>query len=108
MASGMIVQTRPNIGFATETLLVSNSVQVLSPSIYAPSTTSGGAASAFLTNYGASIRYFYSGANPDASTGHVLQDGGMLVLTGQNQMASFKCIRLSSEDSTITITYERE
>jgi len=108
MASGSVVRTRPNIGFATESLTVSNTVQVLSPSIFKDSVTSGGADSAFITNYGAAIRYFYDGSTPTASVGHVLADGGILVLNGQNQMDAFKCIRLSATDSIITVTFERE
>ena len=109
MASGSIVKFRPNIGYATESLTVSNTVQVLTPAIYGPSaTTPGGAEVAFLTNYGAAIRYFYDGSTPSASVGHVLPDGGILTLSGQNQLQDFKCIRLSSTDSIVTITYERE
>ena len=107
MASGMIVQSRPNIGYSFEQLAVSNSVQVLTPSLYMPSTTSGGASSAFLTNDGAAIRYTYEGTTPSATVGHLLSDGGTLILNGQNQMAQFKCIR-ESADSEISITYERE
>jgi len=107
MASGMIVQTRPNIGFADESLVVTTAVQVLTPSKYKDSSTSGGASSAFITNYGAAIRYTYSGTSPSATVGHVLQDGGILVLTGQNQMESFKCYALSS-NSELFVTYERE
>lgn len=108
MASGSIVKFRPNIGYASETLNVTNAVQVLTPAKYAPNTqTPGGADSAFITNYGNAIRYFYDGSTPDASTGHVLPDGGLLILLGQNQMAQFKCFRLSA-DSTLTATYERE
>ena len=108
MASGSIVKFRPNIGYATETLTVSNTVQVLTPATYGPSAaTPGGAETAFITNYGDAIRYFYDGTTPDASTGHVLADGGILTLQGQNQMSNFKCIRVSG-DSVITVTYERE
>jgi len=107
MASGSIVQFRPNIGFAFEQLTVTNSVQVLTPSKYKPADTSGGASEAFLTNAGAAIRFTYDGTTPTATVGHLLQDGGSLVLKGQNQMSQFKCIRESS-DSEITITYERE
>ncbi len=108
MASGQIIQFRPNIGFQSELLVVTNAVQVLSPSKFMPSTTSGGASSALITNYGASIRYTYDGTTPSAAIGHVLPDGGILRLDGQNQMASFKCFRLSSTDSEIYVTYERE
>lgn len=108
MASGMIVQTRPNIGYDFEALTVTNAVQVLTPGKYAPSSTSGGASSAFITNYGAAIRYTYDGTTPSDTVGHVLPDGGILILNGQNQMSQFKAYRLSSTDSEIAITYERE
>lgn len=107
MASGQIVQIRPNVGHAFEQLTVTNAVQVLTPSKYKDSSTSGGSSSALVTNYGNSIRYTYDGTTPSASVGHVLPDGGILVLQGQNQMAAFKCFRVSA-DSEITITYERE
>ena len=108
MASGSIVKFRPNIGYISEALTVTNAVQVLTPSKYAPSvTTPGGADSAFISNYGNSIRYYYDGSTPSASAGHVLPDGATLVLLGQNQMSQFKCFRVSA-DSELTITYERE
>jgi hypothetical protein len=106
--SGLIVQTRPNVGFAFEQLTVAGTVQVLTPSKYKDSATSGGASSAFLTNETASIRYTYDGTTPSATVGHLLTDGGTLVLMGQQQMASFKCIRVSGVSATITVTYERE
>jgi len=105
--SGMVVQTRPNVGYAFEQLTVTNAVQVLTPSKYKDSNTSGGAASAFLTNDGAAIRYTYDGTTPSATVGHLLPDGGILVLNGQNQMSQFKCFR-ETTDSEISITYERE
>lgn len=106
--SGMVVQFRPNIGFAFEQLSVTSSVQVLTPSKYKNSSTSGGAASAFLTLDGGNIRYTYDGTTPSATVGHKLLDGGTLVITGQNQMSQFKCFQTGSTGSTITITYERE
>ena len=108
MASGQVVQIRPNIGFAYEQLTVTSGVQILTPTKYKDSVTSGGASSAFLTNYGNAIRYSYDNlTTPSATVGHVLQDGGILTLNGQNQMGNFKCYALSG-DSTISITYERE
>ena len=105
--SGSIVQFRPTIGFAYEELTVTNAVQVLTPSKYKDSVTSGGASNAFITNDGDALRYTYDGTTPSATTGHKLSDGGILVLSGQNQMASFRCFRVST-DTTIRVTYERE
>ena len=106
--SGQVVQFRPTIGYAFEQLTVTNAVQVLTPSKYKDSTTTGGASTAFLTNAGAAICYTYDGTTPSATVGHVLADAGNLVLAGQNQMSNFKAFRQGSTDSTITITYERE
>ena len=106
--SGSIVQFRPTIGFSFEQLTVTNAVQVLTPSKYKESSTSGGALAAFLTNAGAAIRYTYDGTTPSATVGHILADAGILVLNGQNQMSAFKAFRQASTDSEITITYERE
>ena len=109
MASGSIFQVRPNIGFAYEELAVTTSIQVLTPSKFKDSATSGGASSAFLTLDGGDIRWTYDGVtSPSGTVGHKLTDGGSLVLTGQNQMASFKCYQTGAAGSTIRITYERE
>lgn len=106
--SGLVVQNRPTIGYDFEALTVADSVQVLSPSKYKDSVTSGGASDAFITNDGAEIRYRYDSGSPSSTVGHILADGGILVLKGQNQMAAFKCIRTGSVSSEISITYERE
>ena len=108
MASGMIVQTRPNVGFAFEQLTVADSVQVLTPSYYQDSSTSGGASSAFLTSEDAQIRYRYDGGTPTSTVGHILDYGSILVLHGQNQMSNFKCIRTGSASAKIAVTYERD
>lgn len=103
----LVVNQRAGCGRFMEQLTVTNAVQVLSPSLYKDSSMSGGAQEAFLTNYGNSIRWTYNGTTPSATVGHVLPDGGILVLKGQQQMALFKCFRLSA-DSEITVTYEYE
>lgn len=106
--SGSIVQFRPTIGYAFEQLSVSTGVQILTPSKYMDSTTAGGATDAFITLNGGNIRYCYDGTSPTSTNGHILLDGGSLVLKGQNQMANFKCIQTGSSGSEISITYERE
>lgn len=105
--SGQVIQFRPTIGYAFEQLTVTNAVQVLTPSKYKDNATSGGASTAFISNETDAIRYTYDGTTPSASVGHRLADGGILILSGQNQMASFKCFRITT-DATITVTYERE
>ena len=105
----MIVQTRPNIGYSFEQLSVTTSVQVLTPSKYKDSDTSGGASSAYLTIESGDIRFTYDGTTPTATVGHKLINGSTLILTGQNQMSAFKCFQsFGSTGSTISVTYERE
>jgi hypothetical protein len=108
MASGQVVRTRPNIGFAFESLTVADSIQVLTPSVYKDSVTSGGADSAFITLASGQIRYRYDGGDPTSTVGHILDIGGILILNGQNQMAAFKCIRTGTTSGVISTTYERE
>ena|SRR3990167_7798425 len=108
MASGSVIKFRPTIGYQTESLTVTNAVQVLTAATYGPSAaTPGGAEQAFISNYGDAIRYLYDGSTPSATVGHVLPNNGNIILTGQNQMSQFKCFRVTT-DSIITITYERE
>lgn len=102
-----VVINRVTVGYDFEALTVADSVQVLSPSKYKDAVTSGGASEAFITNDGAEIRYRYDGTAPSATVGHVLADGGILVLKGQNQMSQFKCIRTGGVSSEISVTYER-
>jgi len=104
--SGSIVAFRPSIGYSHEELAVTTSVQVLTPSKYADA--SGGATDAFITLNGGNIRYTYDGTTPSGTVGHVLLDGGILVLKGQNQMSQFKCYQTGSARSELSVTYERE
>ena len=104
----MPVKERVTVGKYFEQLLVSNSVQVLSPIKYKDSEMSGGAMEAFITNYGANILYTYDGTTPTSTVGHVLADGGILILKGQNQMENFKCYAQGSTSSLLSITYEFE
>lgn len=106
MASGGIVQFRPTIGFAYETLPVSNTVVTLTSSTYAPAG-SDRAEKALITCETADIRYRYDGGDPTASLGHLLTDGNYIVLNGINQISMFKMIRVSS-DATVHVSYERE
>jgi hypothetical protein len=110
MPSGMIVQTRPTTGRYMEQLAVTTAVQVLTPAKYAPTDSmEGGAQEAFLTLDGGNIRYSYCpGVTPSATVGHLLLDGGILILRGQQQMKDFKCFQNGTAGSTITITYEFE
>jgi len=104
--SGSIVQFRPSVAYDYEQLTVSTGVQVLTPSKYAE--VNGGATDAFITLNGGNIRYRYDNGTPSSTVGHVLLDGGILVLKGQNQMSQFKCIQTGSASSEISVSYERE
>ena len=106
MPSGSIVQFRPTIGFAFETVTVSNSAVSLTAATYAPA---GGvrAEKAFITTEG-EIRYRYDNNDPTASVGHILKDGNFLILTGIHQIQMFRAIRNSTTDATLEVTYERE
>ena len=104
----LVVNQRVTVGFQFETLTVADSVQVLTPSLYKDSTTSGGATDAFITLADGQIRYRYDGGDPSSTVGHILDVGGSLVLRGQNQMSQFKCIRTGSTSGTISTSYERE
>ena len=104
----LVVNQRVTVGYATETLTVANSVQVLTPTKYKDSATSGGSTDAFITLEQGQIRYFYDGTTPTSTTGHILDIGGSLILRGQNQMEQFKCIRTGTTSGVITITYERD
>lgn len=95
------------VGYDFEQLVIANSVNVLTPSKYKNSATSGGALSAFITNETAQIRYRYDNGTPSTTAGHILEAGGTLVLVGQNQMSQFKAIRTGSTSATLTVTYER-
>jgi hypothetical protein len=106
--SGSIVQFRPTVGYDYEQLTVTTGVQVLTPAKYTAQSGFAGASEAFLTLNGGNIRYKYNGGTPSSTEGHVLLDGGILVLKGQQQMKDFKCIRTGSADSEISVTYERE
>jgi len=107
--SGSIITFRPTVGRCMEQLTITTAVQVLSPSKYGQSGMDGGASDAFLTLEGGNIRYTYCpGVSPSATVGHLLLDGGILVLKGQQQMADFKCYQTGSSGSTLTATYEFE
>jgi len=97
---------KPKVGFDFETIAVSSSAVTLTASKYHP-TGADKADSAFLTLEGGDIRYRYDGGDPTALVGHLLSDGGFLVLLGQNQMEKFKAIRVGGRDGSLSATYER-
>jgi hypothetical protein len=97
---------KPKVGFDFEVIAVSNTAITLTALKYQP-TGADKADSAFITLEGGDIRYRYDGTAPTATVGHLLSDGGFLVLIGQNQMEKFKAIRVGGRDGSLSVTYER-
>jgi len=95
------------IGFSFETISVGNRAQGLTSSVY---TLTGpkAAESAFITCEGSSIRYTYHGSNPTTLVGHVLPEGGFLVLKDIRQISKFRAISIGETEATLTATYERQ
>jgi len=104
--SGSITQVRPTVGFNFSALTISNSAVGIASSLFL--SPDGNATVAYLTLEGGQVRYKYSGEDPTASVGHILDPGGFLVITGQNQLSSIKFIRTGGVDGTASITMERE
>jgi len=102
-----VIVNRVNVGYDAESLTVDTGVNVLTPTKYKDSATSGGATEAFITLETANMRYRYDGGTPSSTVGHILYDGGVLVLKGQNQMSNFKFIQTGASAGSIYVTYER-
>ena len=96
------------VGYEFESLIVSGTVQVLSPDKYEALEASSGALEALLTLEGGDIRFTYSNISPTDTIGHLLKDGGTFILRGRRQIAHFKCIKAYANDARISITYGRE
>lgn len=109
MSSGSIVQFRPTVGFAHESVTVDNTAGGvgLTVATYKP-TSQSPATVAFITVEDGPIRYTYDGTAPTTTLGHRAKDGTALVLKGQHQMDNFKAIRTGSTDGTLRVSYERE
>lgn len=105
--SGSIVDFRPKVAFAFETISATGIAQGLTVATFKPSG-SAIASEAFLTLSGGDIRYRYDGIAPTASVGHLLSDGGYLRLKGQHQLENFKFILTGTRTGVLSISYERE
>jgi len=88
--------------FNFEQLKASDRAQKLS------STKYGSAERAFITLELSEIRYRYDGGEPTATEGHLLHEGGFLVLNGIQQIESFKFIKSNETEAILSISYERE
>lgn len=94
-----------------ESLTVTNAVQVLTASIYKPSTSitknsDKPAARAIITIETDQIRYRYDGGNPSATVGHLMSPGDIILLVGEFAIKNFKAFRVTT-DASIKVTYER-
>jgi len=108
--SGAIVQIRPAVAFAFETVTISTVAKGLTVATFAP--VPGGsqkyATSAYLTLASGQVRYRYDGTDPTSGVGHILDVGSFLVIEGFHQMDKLKLIRTGSADGVISVSYERE
>lgn len=109
MASGSIIQFRPTIAFAFESITVDNTAGGvgLTASTYRPAGAAQ-AEVAFVTVEDGPCRYRYDGGTPTSTVGHKASNGTILVLKGQHQMDNFKAIRTGTTDATLRVSYERE
>jgi hypothetical protein len=64
------------------------------------------AKAAFLTVEGADIRYRIDGTDPTAAVGHLVTDGGNLMLTDKTRAAltQLRMIRDDAVDATVSVT----
>jgi hypothetical protein len=92
----------PAMTFANETIVVTSAVTALTPATYAASP---GAQVAVITVEAASIRWWASGSNPTAVTGHLAQPGDVLTLTDPNELRRFRAVRAASADATLQVSY---
>lgn len=80
----------------------SESVQRLDPK------KSASAERVFLTCEGGDVRYRYdSVGEPENQVGHLLTDGGYLILQGTQQIENFKFIQAGESVATLSASYER-
>ena len=107
--AGQIVEMRPKVAFAFETVTASNGGAAvgLTAGTYKPASGTGDAEECWITLATGDIRYRYDGSNPTTSVGHVLQAGRALRLKGQHQMANFKAIASGAADGVMSVSYER-
>jgi hypothetical protein len=89
------------VAFNFEQLSASDKPQKLTESLFL--SRDGQAEKAFITCEGF-IRYRYDGEEPTEQSGHVLNDGGFIYLSGLLQIQNFRFIG----SGVIAISYERQ
>lgn len=106
--------TQYRAAFAVETLTVSNSVKVLTASVYAPTTNCSGPAQcnadyALITVEAAAsacLRFWPDGTSPTTTVGHRYCDAQAFFIDGYKNIANLKMIRVTT-DVTIQVSYYR-
>lgn len=94
------------IGYAQETLTVSNSVKTLTAATYKTGRHFD-VQNCIITVEDAPIRFWATGASPVAATsGHLVNAGDKIQLTRQHSVENFKAIRDTGTDAVIQVTYE--
>lgn len=58
---------------------------------------------AHITVSGDAIRYTYDGTTPTATVGHLVADGGEIILVGGNNVQNLQLIRVTG-DATVFVT----
>ena len=91
--------------FSFETIQAGLSPIGLTQATFAP--TSGVAQKAFITIEGEARYTYHPGGEPSPTLGHLLRDGGYLVLHGELQMRNFKVVSTGIEPVNLTVSYER-
>lgn len=61
----------------------------------------------FFSVDGAAVRFTMDGTAPTSSVGHLLADGGSLMLHGQTALKNFRAIRSAGVSATARVTYYR-
>jgi hypothetical protein len=68
-------------------------------------TVPAAAHSAWLTCDTQNVRYRIDGVAPTTTTGHVLQTGQVLEISGRARLLAMRLIRSGGTDSTLSVTY---
>ena len=94
------------IGYANETLTVTNAVKTLTSAVYQDGKHED-TYRCVITVEDADIRFWTTGASPVAGTsGHLASAGESIILTRKHSVSNFKAIRNAGVDVTIQVTYE--
>jgi hypothetical protein len=103
--------TQYRSAFDKEKLTVSNSVKVLTNSVYNPTVTGRPSSQtradyALITVETDCLRYWPNGSSPTTTDGHKVCDGGTFFIYSYNNILNLKMIRVTN-DVTIQVSYYR-